>query len=201
MRRPIKPFYGKIAGTLCWAPLLAACVHSSIPSEPDGRGVETDDRSSAPTRSTASDDMAELRNAAVLAVSPGQGREERHIGKRVSWAGGVQSIARSNSGVCLTVLYAVSGEYGQPAWTAHPTYQTFKACTTGAYDPELVHDFTNVTIIGKIVGKTHIGMGGGGSVGPIVEIEKLYRWSDCLAGDASPVCRQGFLIPQATAGE
>ena len=109
-------------------------------------------------------------------------------------------MTRSDEGVCLTIVHAVSGKYGEPHWTPEPTYQTFDACTKGVYDPELVHEYTNVTIIGRITGKTYIGMGGGGSIGPVIQIEKLYRWSDCLAGDTSPVCKSGFLIPEV-AGE
>ncbi|MGH6633236.1 hypothetical protein [Sphingopyxis sp.] len=55
---------------------------------------------------------------------------------------------------------------------------------------------TNVTIIGEVTGKQYIGMGGGGSDGPTLSIQKLYRWPDCLAGDDSPVCKQGFLTAE-----
>lgn len=142
-----------------------------------------------------------LRTIAVASLTPDQSIDERYTGKRVRWAGAVHHMRVSDKRVCLTLIYALSGEYGQPHWTPEPTYQTFEACANGAYDPELVHEFTNLTIVGRISGKTYIGMGGGGSVGPVVEIEKLYRWSDCLAGDTSPVCKSGFLTPQTVAGD
>lgn len=137
-----------------------------------------------------------LRSMAGASLSPDQGIDERHIGKRVRWAGAVQYITGSDRGACLTILYVLSGDYGEPRWILEPTYQTFDACTTGTYDPELVHDGANVTIVGQIAGKTYIGTGGGGSIGPVVEIENLYRWSDCLAGDTSPICKNGFLTPR-----
>lgn len=155
----------------------------------------------AQTGSSYTQDMETLRTVAVSPLSPDQGIEERQIGKHIRWAGAVQSMARSEKGVCLTLLYALSGEHGEPRWTNEPTYQTFEACTTGAYDSTLVHDGSNVTIVGKITGKTYIGMGGGGSPGPVVEIAKLFRWSDCLAGDSSAVCKAGFLTPQAAAND
>jgi hypothetical protein len=40
-------------------------------------------------------------------------------------------------------------------------------------------------------------MGGGVSDGPVVEIERLFRWSDCLAGNTRSVCKYGFLTPKA----
>lgn len=155
----------------------------------------------AQTGSTYEQDMDILRAAAVAPLSPDQGMEARQIGKRIRWAGAILYMTPSDKGVCLTLLYALSGERGEPHWTGEPTYQTFEACTTGAYDPTLVHDGSNVTIVGKITGKTYIGLGGGGSPGPVVEIEKLFRWSDCLAGDSSAVCRTGFVTPQAVTND
>lgn len=130
--------------------------------------------------------------AEVVALTPDEALDARHVGKRVRWAGGVYSI----SGRCLTINFARSGDYGAPLWTPEPTYQSFVACGSGPYDPDLVHDYTNVTIIGVVSGKQYIGMGGGGSDGPSIAIERLYRWSDCLAGDDSPVCKTGFLTPE-----
>lgn len=136
-----------------------------------------------------------LKAAGGAPLTPDDALDPKQIGQRIRWAGGVYSISPSEQGVCLTILYARSGEYGEPRWPPEPTYQDFVACTEGSYDPELVHDYTNLTIVGTITGKRYIGMGGGGSEGPVVTIERLYRWSDCLAGDDSPVCRHGFLEP------
>ena len=139
-----------------------------------------------------------LRNITGAPLSPFQGTEDRNIGKRIRWAGAIQYIEASDTGVCLTVIYALSGERGEPRWTKDPTYQTFEACTVGSYEGALVDASTNVTIVGTISGKTYIGMGGGGAIGPVVRIEKLYRWSDCIEGDASAVCKHGFLSPNVT---
>ena len=98
--------------------------------------------------------------------------------------------ARSLSRPC-----AASGEHGEPRWAKDPTYQTFEACTAGSYDRALVDASTNVTIVGTISGKTYIGMGGGGAIGPVVRIEKPYRWSDCIEGDAGDICKHGLLSP------
>lgn len=138
-----------------------------------------------------------LTTAEVAPLMPDAALEERHIGKRVRWAGGIYGI----DGPCLTILFARSGDYGEPSWSPQPTYQTFVACGSGVYDKELVEAHTNVTIIGEVTGKQYIGMGGGGSDGPTIRIEKLYRWSDCLAGDDSPLCKQGFLIAGPAADE
>lgn len=148
------------------------------------------------TEPDPAEEIEVLKRAEVASLTPDEALDERHIGKRVRWAGGVYSI----NGRCLTINFAQSGEYGEPRWTAEPTYQSFVACGAGLYDPDLVHDYTNVTIIGRVVGKQYIGMGGGGSDGATVSIERLYRWSDCLAGDESPVCRQGFLTADPLEG-
>lgn len=137
-------------------------------------------------------ELAELKAAEVAGLTPDAAMDARHIGARVRWAGGVYAI----DGRCLTINFARSGDYGEPRWTPEPTYQSFVACGEGIYDPDLVHPYTNVTVIGRVAGKRHIGMGGGGSDGALVHLERLYRWSDCLAADDSPVCRQGFLTAE-----
>ena len=137
-------------------------------------------------------ELETLKAADVAALTPEAALDPRHIGTRVRWAGGVYGI----DGRCLTILFARSGDYGEPRWTPDPTYQTFVACGSGVYDPKLVETQTNVTIIGEVTGKQYVGMGGGGSDGPTIGIERLYRWSDCLAGDDSPVCKQGFLTAE-----
>ena len=145
---------------------------------------------------SASDDFEVLRTVSVAPLSPNQGVEERYRGERIRWAGAVERITTIDQGVCLTILYARSGENGEPLWTNTPTYQHFEACAAGPYDPRLVHELTNVTIIGRISGMTDIGSGGGGRTGPVVQIDNLFRWPDCLSGDDSPECKYGFLSPQ-----
>ena len=140
-------------------------------------------------------ELEALEGAEVVPLTPDEALDKRHVGKRVRWAGGVYGI----DGRCLTVNFARSGDYGEPRWTPEPTYQAFVACGPGVYDADLVHPYTNVTIIGRITGKQYIGMGGGGSDGATIRIEKLYRWSDCLSGDDSPVCKRGFLTAEPVA--
>ena len=142
-------------------------------------------------------ELEELKAAEVTGLTPDAAMDAQHIGARVRWAGGVYAI----DGRCLTINFAHSGDYGEPRWTPEPTYQSFVACGDGVYDPDLVHLYTNVTVIGRVAGKRYIGMGGGGSDGALVDLERLYRWSDCLAGDDSPVCRQGFLTAAPILGE
>ncbi len=145
---------------------------------------------------SADDDFEVLRTVSVAQLSPEQAVEERNMGRRIRWAGAVMRIAATDQGECLTLLYARSDEDGLPLWTNEPTYQSFEACAAGAYDPTLLGEHTNVTIVGRITGMTQIESGGGGRTGPVVQIERLFRWSDCLAGDPSPECKIGFLNPQ-----
>lgn len=192
------------AGVLLSYAVLSGCVTSPPLVASDGsRKVKPPLASSEPYAApspseagAASDDFEVLRTVSVAALSPSQGVEERHRGKRIRWAGAVERITATDQGVCLTILYARSGEDGEPLWTNTPTYQHFEACAATAYDPMLVHELTNVTIIGRISGTTYIGSGGGDRTGPVVQIENLFRWSDCLSGDDSPECKYGFLDPQ-----
>lgn len=198
---PIKPIHRLVLGPFCCS-ILWGCVSPAITPAPTRVPTAADTPAPAPAApaQASSDpkrDRETLRTTSVASLTPDQAIDERQVGKRIRWAGGVHHMTRTDEGVCLTLAYVLSDEDGAPRWTANSTDQTFKACTTGVYDPELVQNFSNVTIIGRILGKADIGMGGGSSVGPVVEIEKLYRWSDCLAGDTSPVCKSGFLTSQA----
>lgn len=193
----IKPPYRLLLGPLCCCTILSGCVSNSTAPAP--KTVPTTPTLSVPahgngTRNAAAD-LAALKNMPGALLDPSQGTEDRNVGKRIRWAGAVQYIDASGKGDCLTILYARSGDHGEPRWTSEPTYQTFRACAAGSYDPELVATFSNVTIVGRISGKANIGMGGGGSTGPVVEIEKLFRWSDCVAGDTSAICKYGFISP------
>jgi hypothetical protein len=190
--RPAATLHRLMLAPLCCGAILSGCVDSA--TAPADRPAAT--REAAPAA-----DIAALLAIPVAALTPDQALDERHVGQRVRWAGAVHHMTRTEAGVCLTMLFAASGEHGAPRWTPEPTYQSFKACTAGTYDPQLVHDSTNLTIVGRISGKAHIGMGGGGSEGPVIEIDKLFRWSDCLAGDDSPVCRYGLLTPRAVADD
>jgi starvation-inducible outer membrane lipoprotein len=129
-------------------------------------------------------------------LTPEQGADARNLGARIRWAGAIQQIDRADKRACLTVLYAQSDDDGAPRWTNDPTYQSFQACSVGAYDPALISEFTNITVVGRISGKASLGSGGSSGSGPVVQIEKLFRWSDCLEGDTTPVCKAGFIDPQ-----
>jgi len=181
---------------------LASCTGAALAllGAPVAMAASSEPAEAPPTSVDAQEVVRELemlRMAEVAPLTPGDALGEDHMGKRVRWAGGVYAI----DGRCLTILFAHSGDHGEPRWTPEPTYQSFVACGPGVYDPDLVDAHTNVTIIGEITGKQYIGMGGGGSDGPTIRIEKLFRWSDCLAGDDSPVCKQGFLTAEPAADD
>jgi hypothetical protein len=161
------------------------------------RGQPPEPAAADPDRIRRLQEIETLRTAEVAPLTPDEALDERHVGKRVRWAGAVYGI----DGRCLTIIFARSGDYGEPRWEREPTYQSFVACGPGAYDAELVQAHSNVTIIGRVTGKRYIGMGGGGSEGPAIGIEQLYRWSDCLVGDDSPVCRAGFLTAEPAVEE
>ena len=193
----ITPPYRLLLGPLCCCTILSGCVNSS--TAPALKERPATPAQSLPAHGTSgATDIETLQNITGTQLSPSQGTEDRNVGKRIRWAGAVQYVDASDTSVCLTILYALSGEHGEPRWTNDPTYQTFKACTSGSYDPKLVSTSTNVTIVGRISGKAYIGMGGGGTTGPVVEIERLFRWSDCLEGDTSGICKYGFLSPKRT---
>lgn len=191
-----------VGGLLLWG-----CAGSPAPVEPNHSGIPTSPPASpspeaapAPVdEGPASDDFEVLRTVSVAPLRPEQAAGEANVGKRIRWAGAVMRIAATDQGTCLTILYARSGEDGLPLWTNAPTYQSFEACAAGAYDPTLLGEHTNVTIVGRITGMTQIDLGGGGRTGPVVQIERLFRWSDCLAGDPSPECKIGFLSLQTDA--
>ena len=164
---------------------------------PSPPGSTTPDAAPAPAEGgPGTDDIEVLRTILVAQLSPDQVVEVRNLGQRIRWAGAVMRIAPTDQGVCLTIMYAQSGEDGFPLWTNRPTYQSFEACAPGAYDPTLLREHTNVTIVGRTTGVTQKDLRGGGRTGPVVQIERLFRWSDCLAGDPSPECKIGFIDPQ-----
>lgn len=137
-------------------------------------------------------DVAALQKIRVTPLTPDQAMRDGSNGKRVRWAGAVHHI----EGKCLTIMYALSNDDGGPEWRPTPTYQTFVACGSGNYDPALIAPSTNVTIVGRIPGKRSIGLGGGHIMGPVMQIDRMFRWSDCLAGDPHPTCKTGFVTPQ-----
>ncbi|WP_420137984.1 Slp family lipoprotein [Sphingomonas sp.] len=182
--------------------ILAGCAGGSGTPGPRSSAIAPSAPApSAPApASSAPDDLTALRAAAAAPLTPDQALQGRARGQRIRWAGTVHHIAPSDSGVCLTLSYLPSDADGAPRWAdgANAAPQAFRACTAGRYDPALVGNATSVTILGRIVGTGDIGMGGERSPGPIVAIERLFRWSDCLSGDTDPLCRRGFVAPIAS---
>lgn len=195
-----------IPGILLSCLLPWGCAAPRAGLEPNHAGIirlptasPATDAAPAPAgRGSATDDIEVLRTVLISRLSPGQVVGEQTVGQRIRWAGAVMRIATTDRGVCLTILYAESGEDGFPLWTNRPTYQNFEACSPSAYDPTLIREHTNVTIVGRTTGMTHKDSDGGGRTGPVVQIERLFRWSDCLAGDPSPECKIGFIDPHTT---
>ena len=191
------------AGILLSGLMLWGCAAPLAPDEPNPFGITSPptsrltDAAPAPAEGgSAVDDIEVLRTVSVAQLSSNQVVGERNVGQRIRWAGAVMRMAATDQGVCLTILYAQSGEDGFPLWTNRPTHQNFEACSASAYDSALLGEHTNVTIVGRITGVTQKDSGSGSRTGPVVEIERLFRWSDCLAGDPSPECKIGFLDPE-----
>ena len=186
--------------------LLWGCAGPLVGVEPDHVGITPSPPGSATSEAaptpaeggSTTNDIEVLRTISVAQLSPDQVVEERNLGQRIRWAGAVMRIAPTDQGVCLTILYAQSGDDGFPLWTNRPSYQSFEACAPGAYDPTLLREHTNVTIVGRATGLPDKDSGGGGRIGYVIQIERLFRWSDCLAGDPSPECKIGFIDPQTT---
>ncbi len=149
---------------------------------------------------SAAGELAALHTMAGTPIDPDQAIDARHVDARVRWAGAVLQHVPSERSVCLTMLHARSNDNGMPDWGADPTGHLFRAYASGSYDPNIVAEHTNLTIVGTVTGKVRIGLGGETRVVPMVQIERLYRWSDCLSDDASPICRSGFLAPAPATG-
>lgn len=192
-----RPVQGGASALLSCA-LLAGCAAAPPVSQtPVGAASSPIVSPGLPAAGTTITDLEKLSTLSVSSLSLSQGVEGQNIGARVRWGGAIQHLAATNGGVCLTVLYARSGEAGGLRWTNEGPPQSFVACTRGTYDPALIGEFTNITVVGRISGRTSMGAGGGSGNGPVVQIEHLFRWSDCLEGDASPECKYGFISPQA----
>jgi len=188
-----------VSSALFSCALLAGCADAPSGSSPILVGTASSSIVSPglPAGGSTITDLEKLDAISVSSLSLAQGVEDHNLGARVRWAGGIQHRAATNGGVCLTVLYASSGEGGAPQWNNDGNPQSFVACTEGTYDPVLINEFTNVTVVGRISGRTSTGAGAGSSNGPVLQIEQLFRWSDCLEGDSSPECKYGFISPQA----
>jgi hypothetical protein len=110
----------------------------------------------------------------------------------VKWTGGINAInAREGARQCFTVLHATFDAQGVLQWPAGA--QEFIACGAGHYDQNLVAQFTLVTFEGRVTGQEPVLK----KPVPVIEIDALYRHSDCAQGNEnSPECYSGYLQPQ-----
>ncbi len=156
-----------IAATFCAIALLAAC---TTPADRETR--------------TAKDPVVDL--------SPAQALTPQAKGARVHWSGGISAIdAREGGRQCFTMLHATFDAQGVLQWPGDA--QDFIACGAGPYDSDLVAQFTLVSFDGRVTGQQVLA----GKPVPVIEIEALYRHSDCTQGNENiPQCYSGYLHPR-----
>lgn len=130
--------------------------------------------------------------APVADLSPAQALSPSAQGARVRWSGGIHTIeAREGARQCFTLLQATFDARQVLQWSRDPQY--FVACGPGDYDRNLVAPFTLLSIGGRVVGSQQLV----GKPVPVLEIETLYRHSDCVQGsEQSPECYAGELQPE-----
>ena len=137
-----------------------------------------------------------LTGAAALlgpfkSLTPEQAIGPEAVGSRVCWGGGLNKITELESGRdCMTMLYGDPGAEQGWRWPRQASY--FMACGPGRYDRKLFEQFMMATVSGKVVGRAEfIGL-----TIPVIEIDAIYRLSDCLQGDTAPQCVHGYQQPQ-----
>ena len=125
-------------------------------------------------------------------ITPTQALQAEAAGARVCWGGGLRTLqAVSEDRDCLVLLQAEFSEQaglGRP-WPREPRF--FNACGNGPYDRQLLQPFTLVWLSGKVTGQAEFA----GTPIPVIEIDALYRGSDCLEGDTAPQCVHDYLQP------
>lgn len=163
------------------AALLAGC------ATPNDRAAAPAAQAAAAARSDAD---RPARPAAALA--PAQALAPQAQGVPVHWSGGINAIdAREGGRVCFTLLHATFDAQGVLQWPRDA--QEFVACGPGDYDRDLVAQFTLVSFDGRVAGQERRL----GRPVPVIEIDALYRHSDCVQGsEASPECYTGYLRPR-----
>lgn len=156
---------------LCAAVLVSACSTSS-------------DRQADQTVGTTKSQPTNL--------SPAEALTPEAQGKRIHWRGGISAIeTQDGDRQCFTLLYATSDERGMLQWPRDE--QQFIACGAGYYDRDLVAQFTLLTLDGRVTGQRMFL----GKPVPVIEIDALYRHSDCVQGsEKSPECYSGLLQPR-----
>ncbi len=156
---------------LCAAALVSAC---STPS----------DRQADQTVGTTKPQATPL--------SPTQALTPQAQGQRIHWSGGINAIeAQEGARQCFTLLHATFDAQNVLQWPRDE--QQFIACGAGDYDRDLVALYTLVSFDGRVAGQRMIL----GKPVPVIEIEALYRHSDCVQGDEKiPACYSGLLQPR-----
>lgn len=200
----------------CWSNvgavlLLAGCASVqqpmgpvSVPEEARGAAASVASALPAPAPAPAPAQVQQaschpdpLRGAAaqagpLTALTPPQAQADGAVDARVCWSGGLRTLTTFEAGrVCMVLLYAEAGpEHWR--WPQHASF--FQACTSAGYDPALLAPFTQMTVSGKVTGRAEFM----GLAIPTIEIDALYRFSDCLQGETAPSCVHGYLPPLKT---
>ncbi|MDR0214473.1 MAG: hypothetical protein LBJ15_10775 [Comamonas sp.] len=89
----------------------------------------------------------------------------------------------------MILLHAEFTEQGFLSWPREESF--FKACGAGPYDRQLLQPFILAWVSGKVTGQAEFA----GTPIPVIEIDALYRGSDCLQGDTAPQCVHSYLQP------
>lgn len=193
--------YRRCWGSLLVALLLAGCGTSTVSpvKPPDASKVPGPAALPATGNLAASQKSCHpdtLTGAAALlgpfkSLTPEQATGPEAVGSRVCWGGGLNKITALESGRdCMTMLYGDPGAEQGWLWPKQASY--FIACGPGHYDRKLFEQFTMATVSGKVVGRAEfIGL-----TIPVIEIDAVYRLSDCLQGDTAPQCVHGYQQPQ-----
>lgn len=167
---------------LCASVLLAAC----------GTSADREATSSVATLKREAGRPARRSEKPIVDISPAQALTSPTLGVRVRWSGGINAIeARDGGRQCFTLLHATFDAQRVLQWPRDA--QEFVACGPGDYDPKLVAQFGLLSIDGHLVGSQLIR----GKAVPVIEIDALYRHSDCVQGsEKSPECYAGYLRPE-----
>lgn len=123
-------------------------------------------------------------------MNPRQALQAGALNARVCWAGGLRTIAAvGEQRDCMVLLLAGFSEQGFLSWPREASF--FKACGAGPYDRQLLQPFTLVWVSAKVTGQAEFA----GTQIPVIEIDALYRGSDCQQGDTAPQCVHSYLQP------
>lgn len=175
----------RITATFCAAALLAACATPSPNDTPPSQSASL-------AASREANRPGRTPKGPAANISPAQALAPQAQGQRVKWTGGINAIDTREPGrQCFTLLHATSDAQGVLQWPRDE--QQFVACGAGYYDSKLVTQFTLASFEGRVAGQQTVL----NKPVPVIEIEALYRFSDCTQGsENSPECYSGYLQPQ-----